>query len=105
MAAISTFLTKAGANIVTLDQHATEEEDGAFFQRTEFHLPGLPAAREDLERAFAAEVANEFGMQFRLTEAARPKRVAIMVVQDRPLSSGPAVAQPSGRARHERGRW
>ena len=79
VSAISTFLTKAGANIVTLDQHATAEADGTFFQRTEFHLPGLPGARDGLERAFADEVADQFGMQFRLTEAAKPKRVAIMV--------------------------
>ncbi|RZU31081.1 formyltetrahydrofolate deformylase [Blastococcus saxobsidens] len=79
VSAVSTFLTDAGANIVTLDQHSTAAEGGAFFQRTEFHLPGLAAAREDLERAFAAEVAEKFGMQFRLSEAARPKRVAIMV--------------------------
>jgi formyltetrahydrofolate deformylase len=79
VSAISTFLTKAAANIVTLDQHATEEEGGMFFQRTEFRLPGLPAARDELERAFAAEVADEFGMEYRLTEAAKPKRVAILV--------------------------
>jgi formyltetrahydrofolate deformylase len=76
---VSTFLTRAGANIVTLDQFSTAAEGGAFFQRTEFHLPGLAAAREDLERSFAAEVAEQFGMRFQLTEAAKPKRVAILV--------------------------
>ncbi|NEK84724.1 formyltetrahydrofolate deformylase [Blastococcus saxobsidens] len=79
VSAVSTFLTKSGANIVTLDQHSTAEVGGCFFQRTEFHLPGLAAARDDLERAFAAEVADRFDMEFRLSEAARPKRVAIMV--------------------------
>jgi formyltetrahydrofolate deformylase len=79
VSAVSTFLTEAGANIVTLDQHATEDEGGTFFQRTQFHLPRLTAARDELERSFAAEVAGRFGMEFRLTEAARPKRVAIMV--------------------------
>jgi len=79
VSAISTFLTGAGANIVTLAQHSTAESGGAFFQRTEFHLLGLAAARDELERAFAAEVAGRFGMEFKLTEAAKPKRVAIMV--------------------------
>ncbi len=79
VSAVSTFLTGAGANIVTLAQHATDEEGGAFFQRTEFHVAGLPAARDELERAFAAEVAARFGMAFRFSEAAKPKRVAIMV--------------------------
>ncbi|WP_448639355.1 formyltetrahydrofolate deformylase [Geodermatophilus sp. URMC 63] len=79
VSAVSTFLTGAGANIVSLAQHAVDEGGGAFFQRTEFHLPGLPAVRDQLERAFAAEVAARFGMDFRFSEAAKPKRVAIMV--------------------------
>nr|WP_235748724.1 formyltetrahydrofolate deformylase [Nocardia coffeae] len=79
VSAVSTFLTSAGANIVTLAQHTTDEEVGTFFQRTEFHLPGLPAALEELERSFATEVAGPFGMQFQFNEAARPKRVAILV--------------------------
>lgn len=81
VSAVSTFLTQAGANIVSLDQHSTTEGDGAFFQRTAFHLTGLPAARDELERSFASEVAERFDMEFRLVEAARPKRVAIMVSQ------------------------
>jgi formyltetrahydrofolate deformylase len=79
VSAISTFLTKAGANILTLDQFSTAEEGGEFFQRTEFRLPGLTAARDELERAFAIEVAEPFRMTVRLTEVAKPKRVAIMV--------------------------
>ncbi|MQA34391.1 formyltetrahydrofolate deformylase [Modestobacter roseus] len=79
VSAIGTFLAGAGANIVTLDQFSTAEGGGTFFQRTEFHLPGLTATREELERSFAATVADEFDMQFTLTEARKPKRVAIMV--------------------------
>jgi hypothetical protein len=79
VAAVGSFLARAGANIVTLNQHATEDAGGTFFQRTEFHLPGLAAARADLERSFATELAEHFDMDFRLTEAAKPKRVAIMV--------------------------
>jgi formyltetrahydrofolate deformylase len=78
VSAVSTFLTGAGANIVSLDQFSTAAEGGRFFQRTEFHLPGLSAARDDLERRFAAEVAERFEVDFSLSEAARPKRVAIM---------------------------
>jgi formyltetrahydrofolate deformylase len=79
VSAIGTFLSDAGANIVTLAQHSTAASGGAFFQRTEFHLPGLTAARDELERAFAADVAARFGMEFTLADAAKPKRVAIMV--------------------------
>jgi formyltetrahydrofolate deformylase len=82
VAAVSSFLAKAGANIVSLDQHATEQSGGTFMQRTIFHLPGLTAARDGLERDFADDVASRFDMDFRLTEAARPKRVAILASKE-----------------------
>ncbi len=79
VSAVSTFLARAGANIVTLDQHSTEGEDGRYFQRTEFHLDGLAGARDELERSFAADIADRFCMEFRFTTAVEPTRVAIMV--------------------------
>jgi formyltetrahydrofolate deformylase len=82
VAAISSFLTGAGANIVSLDQHSTEQTGGTFMQRTIFHLPGLAAARDELEREFRARVAEPFAMDFRLTEAAKPKRVALMASRE-----------------------
>jgi formyltetrahydrofolate deformylase len=82
VAAVSAFLADAGANIVSLDQHSTEQSGGTFVQRTIFHLPGLTAARDALERDFAERVAAPFKMDFRLTEAAKPKRVAIMASKD-----------------------
>ena len=78
VAAITTFLAEVGANIVSLDQHSTQQTGGTFMQRTIFHLPGLAAAREDLEREFRLRVAEPFGIDYRLTEAAKPKRVALM---------------------------
>ena len=81
VAAVSSFLAESGANIVSLDQHATEQSGGTFMQRTIFHLPGLTAARDGLERDFAQEVASRFEMDFRLTEAAKPKRVAILPLE------------------------
>lgn len=82
VAAVSDFLAKAGANIVSLDQHSTEQTGGTFMQRTIFHLPGLAAARDTLEHDFGAQVATQFDMDFRLTEASKPKRVAIMASKD-----------------------
>ncbi len=82
VAAVSTFLTRAGANIVSLDQHSTQRSGGMFMQRAIFHLPGLSVARDALEREFADEIANPFDMDFRLTEAATAKRVAIMASKD-----------------------
>jgi len=78
VAAVSACLARAGANIVSLDQHSTQQSGGIFMQRTIFHLPGLSASRDALERDFADQVASKFGMDFTLTEADRPKRVAIM---------------------------
>ena len=62
VAAVSTFLADVGANIVSLDQHSTEQTGGTFMQRTIFHLPGLTACRDALERDFADRVAARFGM-------------------------------------------
>jgi len=78
VAAVSTFLTAAGANIISLDQHSTQPEGGVFLQRTVFHLPGLAAAGAELEREFAAGIAPEFEIDYRFTDAATPKRVAIL---------------------------
>jgi ACT domain-containing protein len=70
VSAVSSFLIGAGANIVTLAQHTTAKSGGVFFQRAEFHLPGLAAARDGLERDFAAEVA---GKPFRRAVLPRPR--------------------------------
>lgn len=78
IAAVSTFLTEAGANIISLDQHSTEPEGGIFLQRTVFHLPGLSASGPELEREFAARIAPAFDIEYRFTDAAKPKRVAIL---------------------------
>lgn len=82
VSAVSTFLAAAGANIVSLDQHATAQAGGTFMQRTIFHLPGLAAAREALERDFVEQVAEPYGIDFRLTEAGKPKRVAILASKE-----------------------
>jgi formyltetrahydrofolate deformylase len=76
---ISTFLHRRGANILQSDQYSTGHAGGRFFQRIEFHLPGLPARLEELKRDFRAEVAGDLGAWFRLREAASTTRVAIFV--------------------------
>ena len=82
IAAVSNYLAHAGANIISLDQHSTAPEDGTFLQRAIFHLPGLTAARDALEREFATTVADKFNIDYRFTEAAKPKRVAIMASKE-----------------------
>nr|WP_234716334.1 formyltetrahydrofolate deformylase [Mycobacterium tuberculosis] len=62
----------------SLDQHSTAPEGGTFLQRAIFHLPGLTAAVDELQRDFGSTVADKFGIDYRFAEAAKPKRVAIM---------------------------
>jgi formyltetrahydrofolate deformylase len=76
VAAVSGFLHAQGANILQSDQYSTDPEDGTFFLRMVFHLR---RASETLAESFQSEVAEPFGMTWSLHDAARPKRVAIMV--------------------------
>jgi len=74
VAAVSQFLFEHGANIIHSDQHSTEQGQGTFFMRVEFSLPGV------LEKDLAfVRVAERFGMDWRLSYVARPKRLAIFV--------------------------
>jgi formyltetrahydrofolate deformylase len=76
VAAVSHFLFDRGANIIHSNQHSTEHGGGTFFMRTEFRLEKLRS--QDLELAFK-QIAGRFGMQWRLSYAARPKRLAVFV--------------------------
>lgn len=77
VAAVSRFLYEAGANIVRSDQYSTDPEGGTFFLRMEFAL--APDKREGLAERFGLKVAEPFGMTWRLWDAARPKRIAVLV--------------------------
>jgi formyltetrahydrofolate deformylase len=79
VAALSRFLAGRGANIVQSDQHTTDPEGGSFFMRTEFRLDGLEDQADELERAFAEEVGEPFGMDWQMRYASRRKRVAVLV--------------------------
>ena len=78
VAAVSRFLAEDGANIVSSDQHTTDPQDGTFFMRMEFHLPLTAHARAEFEARFARQVGEPFAMQWRMADAARPKRVAVL---------------------------
>ncbi|WP_193596871.1 formyltetrahydrofolate deformylase [Microbacterium sp. YJN-G] len=78
VAAVAGVLASHGANIISLDQHSTDEEGGRFFQRTVIHLEGLTAKRPALE-ASIGEVADRFGMEWSLHDTSKRKRVAIFV--------------------------
>ncbi len=77
VAAVAGFLSEAGANIVSSSQHSTDPDAGAFFTRVEFVPDRLGA--EELRARFAAEIAERFGMTWRMWDASTPKRVAVLV--------------------------
>ena len=77
VAAVSELISELGGNIISLDQYSTGVEGGHFFQRTVFHLPGLVAAKPQVEAAVEERLAQRFAMEWSLTEADKPKRVAI----------------------------
>jgi formyltetrahydrofolate deformylase len=79
VAAVSRFLDEAGANIVSSDQHSTDPQGGAFFMRMEFALDVSVAQRNELETRFAAGIGDPFAMEWRMWDATKPKRVAILV--------------------------
>ena len=79
VAAVSGFLAARGANIVSSAQYSTDPEGGAFFMRMAFAIEGIDG---DFAQAFGAEVGERFSMDWRLDDAARAKRVAILVSRE-----------------------
>ncbi len=61
------------------DQHTTDPRGGTFFMRMEFDLALTPEQRTELESRFALEVGEPLAMQWRMWDASKPKRVAILV--------------------------
>ncbi|MER5794364.1 formyltetrahydrofolate deformylase [Streptomyces sp. NPDC001980] len=77
VAALTTVLSRHGANIVSLDQYSDNPQGGAFFQRTVFTLPGLRAALPALRADLDEHLVREFGLRCTLRDMSAPKRVAI----------------------------
>jgi formyltetrahydrofolate deformylase len=79
IARVSGFLAESGLNIVDVDQHSSAE--GRFFMRMVFdHMPDVE--REALELRFAREIGEPFAMEYGFHDAARTKRVAVMVSRE-----------------------
>ena len=81
VAAVTQFLFQRGANIVHSDQHTTDPVGGAFFMRIEFDM----ASSDDLVEAIGSQfgpVAERFGMDWRLADAGRRKRLAVFVSRE-----------------------
>lgn len=79
VSAVSTFFYNHGANITALDQHSTDPEGGTFFMRVEFQTPHLDVSRSHLAQAFQKRVAERYNMDWRISYASEPKKMAILV--------------------------
>ncbi len=73
---VSRFLFESGANIIHSDQHSSDPAGGEFFLRMEFTAEDHTL--DELRQAFPP-VAEPFGMEWRMYDAAEPKRLAIFV--------------------------
>jgi formyltetrahydrofolate deformylase len=80
VASVSRFLYEQGANILEADQYATEPEGGTFYMRMAFRLDA--GSVETFERRFAAEVADQLNMEWRLSYPDEPRRVAVLVSRE-----------------------
>lgn len=71
------FVWQLGGNITDADQH-TDDQAGIFFQRVEFRLDGIEVGRDQIGRRFAP-LAEECGMDWRLTFSDEVRRVVVLV--------------------------
>ena len=78
VAVLSGLMAELGANITDSQQHSSDPSGGTFTLRLEFLLEGLADRRAELERRLT-ELATEWSMTWRLTEAAHRPTVAIFV--------------------------
>jgi formyltetrahydrofolate deformylase len=79
VASVSTVLSDIGANIVSLAQSSSDPSGGRFFQRTVFHLQDLAVKFDALQDTLERKLTADLGLDFRLVEVRRRKRVAIFV--------------------------
>jgi formyltetrahydrofolate deformylase len=78
VAALTTVLAAAGANIIESQQHSTDPSGGRFFLRLEFVLDRF-GEQIDALRAEITAVAERFSMDWRMTHPSDVARMAIFV--------------------------
>ena len=78
IAAVSSFIALHNGNILSADQHVSDEKNGTFFMRMEIEGQGFGLGRDEFDGAFAP-LARQHGMTWRIGFTDRPKRMAILV--------------------------
>lgn len=76
VAKVSTFVSSYQGWIVEASHHA-DRMTGWFFMRNEIKVSSLPVGLEEFKAAFAP-IAEEYGMQWHMTDSRAPKRVVLM---------------------------
>ncbi|MDN6387310.1 MAG: formyltetrahydrofolate deformylase [Corynebacterium sp.] len=79
---IAALITRNKGNIISLDQHSSDPEDGGFFQRIVFHRQNLVTAMDDI-RADLTETLEPYDMAWSLSDRSQPKRMAVLWRQRR----------------------
>jgi len=77
VAAVTSVLSRYGANIEALDQYSDDPQGGSFFQRTVFRLEDLAVALPKLDADLAEALGADFDLEYTLRDMSLPKRVAI----------------------------
>jgi formyltetrahydrofolate deformylase len=78
VALLSAALRDSGANIISSDQYSSDPYGGSFSLRMEFYIPDPDERFGPLEERLA-EIGAELGLNYKLVDANRPKRVALFV--------------------------
>jgi formyltetrahydrofolate deformylase len=78
IALLSEALRDSGANIISSDQYSSDPYGGSFSLRMEFYIPDPDERFGPLEQRLA-EIGAELGLDYKLVDSKRPKRVALFV--------------------------
>jgi formyltetrahydrofolate deformylase len=78
VAAVSGFLFRHGANILSTDEHR-DDASGQFFMRIEWDAEDFTLADRPFRELFDVEVARKFEMRWRVEYSRHPLKVAIFV--------------------------
>ena len=78
IASVTEFIYRSNGNIIRLDQHV-DSKKRIFFMRAEWDLNNTNLPVEELGVRFQAEIAEKFGMQWKLYFSDETPRIAVFV--------------------------